>query len=328
MKALPFYFSNLNSINNSLNDSIELKCEYLNEFSKFTTNNFSFLHLNIQSLSKNTFEITEILDLKEFDIVMLSETFLTKSAPTPKHASYNNLRFDRTDRAGGGLLIYLKKQIKIAEVKYLKSIEAIQFSINVNKKKLVFLYCYKAPDFDKNFFIEQLEELLVDIDNRLPIFIVGDLNMDLLKPEANPLYEFIINNSLANFVAAPTRTQVKFFEKTNKAHLSSTLLDVIIANNDLISATKTIKCPFSDHEFVLASLNLPSNNHNTCDFYYARKLDDEKIALISNKFDLIDFSFLNDRDKNVEAKWMLLKENLLSLIDDIAPIHKLKVTPT
>ena len=100
---------------------------------------------------------------------------------------------------------------------------------------------------------------------------------------------------------------------------------MIIANNDLISATKTINCPFSDHEFVLACLNLPSNSYNTCDFYYARKLDDEKLALISNKFDSIDYSFLNDHDKNVDAKWMLLKENLLSLIDDIAPLYKLKV---
>jgi hypothetical protein len=99
----------------------------------------------------------------------------------------------------------------------------------------------------------------------------------------------------------------------------------VIANNDLICATKVIKCPFSDHDFVLVGLNFPSKI-STCDFYYARKLDDAKFQLIWSGFDVLDYSFLFDTAKNVDEKWLILKEHLLKIIDDIAPLQKLKAS--
>ena len=144
---------------------VKPKFDFHREFIDFARNSFSLLHLVFHYyINKNAEDISEILNLKVFDVLMLNETFLSSSNPTPSHPYYYTLRYDRIGRSGGGLLVFIKKQIKITQIKYISSIECIQFSINTNRKNLNFLCCNKAPDFDKNYFIDQLEDLLLESD--------------------------------------------------------------------------------------------------------------------------------------------------------------------
>ena len=284
VQFLPFFKSEIDDVEETKTFPV-WKQNYLNEFKVFCRDNVSLLHLNVQSLFGKIDDLKEILNLSCFDIVCINETFFNNSIPFSFHINckYNFLRYDRVGKSGGGLLVFIKKQYKIFNIKQNSDIECIQYSIMIDKMSLNFISCYKAPDIDNQLFLDKLEEVLLELDNDLPLFIIGDLNMDLLNNKQNDLSSFIINNSLSNFVNAPTRTQIRFFEKENRISCSSTLIDVILGNNDLIENSKVVQCPFSDHDFVLAKLNLKSNV-STCDYFYTRKIDEVKIHQISNQY--------------------------------------------
>jgi hypothetical protein len=58
--------------------------------------------------------------------------------------------------------------------------------------------------------------------------------------------EFLINNCLTNKITQPTRITKK----------TQTLIDVVIENGNFIKETQVIGCPFSDHCFTTAQLNI------------------------------------------------------------------------
>jgi hypothetical protein len=48
-------------------------------------------------------------------------------------------------------------------------------------RQINFLSCYKAPNEHNTDFIDELENFVFSLDMNIPLFIVGDLNMDLLR---------------------------------------------------------------------------------------------------------------------------------------------------
>ena len=107
-----------------------------------------------------------------------------------------------------------------------------------------------------NDFCNDLEDLIYSFKCTDPMIIVGDLNMDLLVKNNNQLEKFIKNNNLCNYVNEPTRNATVYHEKEFKISTSSTLIDVVIHNNDLINNCNVIDCPFSDHRFVMVNLKI------------------------------------------------------------------------
>ena len=79
-----------------------------------------------------------------------------------------------------------------------------------------------------------------------PVFVFGDINNDLLKP--NTKLEQIVNeNKLNQLIDRPTRITKD----------SSTLLDVLITNRTPMIKQFDVKpSPIADHEIVSASINL------------------------------------------------------------------------
>jgi hypothetical protein len=74
-----------------------------------------------------------------------------------------------------------------------------------------FIYSYKPPSDQNEDYIGHLESLLLNhLDPTQPLFIVGDLNMNLLTPTGDELKEFMMNNALRNSVRTATRTATNF----------------------------------------------------------------------------------------------------------------------
>lgn len=77
-------------------------------------------------------------------------------------------------------------------------------------------------------------------------FIIGDFNQDILTSNGDALVQTLENFNFSLFVNNATR-----ISKT-----SSTLLDVLFSNNkSSIQEVDSISCPFSDHNFIVASCN-------------------------------------------------------------------------
>jgi nucleoside diphosphate kinase len=61
-----------------------------------------------------------------------------------------------------------------------------------------------------------------------------------------------------NYVSEYTRVAKRFYNKKNKFMTSKTIIDVVLHNKDLVLSTKVINCPFSDHKYVVATLESKS----------------------------------------------------------------------
>lgn len=59
------------------------------------------------------------------------------------------------------------------------------------------------------FFIDELDNLISQLDSSLPLFIIGDLNIDLKSSKGKKLLRFMTGYNLSNFVDEYTRTAYK-----------------------------------------------------------------------------------------------------------------------
>lgn len=139
---------------------INLSTNHINCFKELKDQNFSVLHLNINSLYLKREEITEILDLKLFDVVFLQETKLNESVPNTffHNSNYQVLRLDR-NKHGGGILIFIRIEYKLLKSIKLDKIEGIYFQLDINGVLNNFISCYKPPNVIEIEFLNVLEFL-------------------------------------------------------------------------------------------------------------------------------------------------------------------------
>ena len=134
--------------------------------------------------------------------------------------------------------------------------ESIYFQLYVDCQLINMLLAYKSPSVNNLEFLEKLENYLLLLDPDIPLFIIGDLNMDLKSIKGFDLAQFLVRNDLKNFINEHTRVSRCFYKEKNKYQTSKTLIDVIIHNQDKVIDTNVIPCPFSDHKFIIAALEI------------------------------------------------------------------------
>jgi hypothetical protein len=303
----------------------QLNSTFIEDFFKFKTEDFCMLHHNIRSLPKSLHEMDIILNTQIFDIVSLNETKLDSSFPAGfyRNPDYVIIRRDK-DRQQGGLLMFIKKEYKIVhydigETNEFK-IDYIYLKIKIKKQIYNFISCYKPPHQNDKIFIDELENLIYSINCNEPLFILGDLNMNIFKKDnfSNiniELSDFINNNILRNYVNKPTR--IATIEKNGIKEQTETLIDVIVHNEDLISDCDVIDCPYSDHCFVVANIKIIKASFEVKSVI-GRKLTQKNLQKLYEDFDSIDFSDLHS-SKTTETKWTIFKDKLLKLINKIMP---------
>ena len=86
----------------------------------------------------------------------------------------------------------------------------------------------------------KLEEFIFLLNPDEPLFIVGDLNMDLKSNKGGELKEFLVDNNLKNFVNDYTRIARTFYKDKKEYIESKTLIDVILHNNDNVKNTSVL----------------------------------------------------------------------------------------
>lgn len=224
---------------------------------------------------------------------------------------------------GGGILVYIRNGYTIIKQKTLDNIEAIYFQIKVKNNVINFISCYKAPNINDIIFLDELEDFIFTLNLDSDLIMLGDLNMNLLEEKEcnNNLLEFLFNNNLKQFVTEPTRICTKYYERLNEYITSTSLIDVIIHNNELIKDVKNIGCPFSDHHFILGELKLIASVASK-EFFFGRNLSIKNTSMITDQLISCDFSELN-KAGDVNERWLILRSLILNIIDTIAPIKKI-----
>ena len=207
-----------------------------------SNNTFSIFHLNINSIFNKLADIHSIISTHKFDFISLNETKLDPSVPDSFYINekYNIIRRDRGVGRGGGIMILVKNSYQIIHSYISDSFEIIHIMIEVSHSSHHFICCYKPPSASDVDFLEYLETLVLSINMNDSIFIIGDLNMDLLSHDGILLSDFMNRLSFRNFCLDPTRIASRTCKISNKISVSSTLLDVIMHNGSIISESRVI----------------------------------------------------------------------------------------
>ena len=312
---------------------------YFDAIKQFATKTkFKFMHLNINSLHSKIDEIDKILKLKKFDIVFINETKFDKHKPIGfyKSSHYDIIRRDRDfnddliGNKGGGIIIFVKKHYK---VKFIKApdMEFIYMNVMVGKQQLNFISAYKPPKTNNFQFLTNLENFFIGQNLSLPLFIVGDLNLDLLKTEKNEYVndrglqqqQLLSNYNLKNYVQGITRIGHYKNQKTGVIRTSESSIDVILHNGDLLCDSTIIGCPYSDHKFVLATINIQPMTKN-CFETLSRNTSKNNMTKILDAISKVDFKFITEF-QDVNTKLMAFSDILLCVLDHIAPLKNIKV---
>ena len=263
------------SMNSTLNSLID---------STFCT----IVHLNVRSLLSSIDQIS--VELNEFDIIALSETFLNDTIDNSDIdiAGYcEPFRMDR-NRHGGGVCIYVKSTLHAERCYEYEDnrMECIWLKITSTNKTFYFACAYRPPN--SNEFWQALSQSIEKVkDNDNPnIFIFGDLNSDISNSRSK-IHEFIETNNLSQVITEPTRIP------------SNSIIDVILTNAPLMIISNGVLDPLcSDHKPIYARLNY--NRHRLP--VYKRLIWD---------FNNTDFDTF--RMKLEETNWENLLTNIVSL---------------
>ena len=198
-------------------------------------NQFSILHLNIRSIANKFDYFKELLNSLDttFKVIGLTETWLNDyNDDSFKLPKYEYIGSNRTNKKGGGVGIYVSKQLQYNIRKDLKTdiediIETIFIEISISTGKNIIVGVIHRPPNNKVEIFQNAVDAIIeknDKENKV-CYIMGDFNIDLLKSEscdyANRFTEQFFTSSFIPLTTKPTRITSQ----------SATLIDNIFTNN-------------------------------------------------------------------------------------------------
>ena len=281
-------------------DTDKIQCDYFlpEEFKKRTQNEtthekFSLIHLNIRSISNkfNSFKnLIEALNIP-FQIIGLTETWLNEN--NMDCFTMNNYEYfgsNRTEKRGGGVGIYVSKQLEykirndltenIEDIIETKFVEVV----NNNGKNLIIGVIYRPPNISFAAFENTMNKILekIDRENKL-CYLMGDFNIDLFKSEScDYTSRFIEQFFTSSFFPLITKA-------TRITDSTETLIDNIFTNN-LENLTDSINgivfSDISDHLPIVhvfkTNIFVKNRNANEDTVTYKREYNENNISAFKN----------------------------------------------
>lgn len=283
-------------------------------FQRNVRNSLNICHLNAQSLPSSIDELQIIFENVNLHIIAISETWLKPYIPT-KNVKINNfilLRHDRAVRRGGGVAIYINKNINFKIIKksdIIYKTEYLFIEIILPLSKILFGVFYKAPTINE---FDVIEEIIIDLTPRYnEVILCGDFNENLLLNNArssNFRHIFdqmsleIINTEATHFQGIPT------------------LLDLFITNNShLVKISSQVSIPgISKHDLLFISYYCDINDLK--DKSYSKRflstIDQVQLNIDAQNMDWNLVFDCNDVDFMTKH----LTTSLLILLDQHAPL--------
>ncbi|KAI4473458.1 hypothetical protein M0804_015335 [Polistes exclamans] len=229
--------------------------------------------INANCLQHNVrrFELFSRIEQYNPDIVLISETKLTKNHYIQSH-DYTVIRTDRPNsKQGGGTEIMIKNNIKHQIIKYPSSEknELLEFTIvqllpSQHLEKKTFIISAYATNSNRKIFIQELNDVLqrLNLHNQNHFFILAG-NLNARRKEWGDSNDNQRGKYLRTWEAESAEKFGASIYTTDEPSLTAgTFLDVCITNIALSSLTannKIITADYdSDHRALLFSAILPS----------------------------------------------------------------------
>ena len=229
-------------------------CDYMsvNNQLMIEDTDLAILQLNIRGLSSKIEKLKKLLDKsfknKRPDILILCETWLSKSSPQVILPGYRKYESRRIHKKGGGVSIYVIDRILSRERPDLQ-IEDATFEhciaeIKLKERKLSVGLLYRVPNTNQLEFLKDYKELVHKLKNTNNEVILGmDHNLDFLKSHLHEntqnFITYNLDNDLFPVITRPTRI----------THSTATLIDNIFLESKLTGqmTSKILIDDISDH---------------------------------------------------------------------------------
>lgn len=278
------------------------------------------VHLNVRSLLPKMDMVRIWIESTDADIVIISETWLTKSITNEdiNVHGYNVFRSDRPKK-GGGVAIYVKSRFGASVVlseSLCKQMEFLALNVEIFKSlSITVVGCYRPPSASREA-LSSLKLLLSRLNYR-ELLMAGDLNWDWLNVVSDEFKSFCDSVSLSQLVNVPTRPNLKNPDK-------STLIDLILTNVPHKFLSMGVFCnDLSDHCVIATSRG---SKIPKCKSQVIRKrnLKNFNEQAYHHDLSLINWGQLGLLP-DVELAWTLFKENFEKIVNKHAPWTKHRV---
>ena len=255
-----------------------------------SNNPVAILSLNCQSISSKFDDILILVEKvyqrnQNIDILCIQESWLGE------HSHYSQYNIDGYDMyyqssvcsSHTGLIIYVRSEYQVKQLNLRNSSvlwESLFLEVTLaDGKNIIIGDIYRAPREEVNIittFIVELSHILTLLNRmKLPVYLCGDYNINLLKMHEKNSYEeffetMLVHSYLPN-ITLPTRL----------TDTSNTLIDNVFANSAKFEAVSGILINnISDHQAIFTIITIPrerviihtnisSNNQTT---YTVKKL--------------------------------------------------------
>jgi len=243
------------------------------------------------------------------DVIVLSETWFSDSV-TSEIDEYKGFHTFRCNRVGGGISIYVKNTYKCNLINSISKIndssEICSVKMKINNKNVKIVAIYRPPDNNVEKFTETMCDIMSSFHTSDHVFLVGDLNIDLIDPNLHEL-EFI--NSCNSFSYSPLVT-----DPTHVSLNKSSCIDHVWYNQMNEFVAGTINLGITDHHFVYSSVDIGSGSK-----LYNKKFRDhssnslqslqEDLLMYANSFEIHCNDNVHQLTQNVLNKFQELYNN-------------------
>lgn len=193
-------------------------------------------------------------------LLLCSETCVTKEINNSELyiVGYNIIRCDSHSRYTGGVIMYIKEDLKYS-IKYNKNIDNIiwYMCIEIKNTSLKGLYSclYRSPSSSIPNFLSTFEEICNETINLSKTnIIIGDFNIDVSKDSlySKRLIDLIHKLGLIQLIDYYTRITER----------SKTIIDLVVTNNSSIKTKCNESAKVSDHESIEIKISRTNMNKN------------------------------------------------------------------
>lgn len=301
-----------------MDDNNELHDVLANVSLKYN-NEFKIAHINAQSLV-DTAHFTEfhyLFNDTKFDVISVSESFLKPNIPDSSIylPGYNSFRIDRTGRACGGVIVYVKDNISCIELcsspsEYTKSPEYIMLELKLKDMKILLVSIYRPPKV--GYMDKVLEDIHAYIFTYKYIFFVGDVNARF----GSGTFE---TENLCDLFSSCNLTCIPF-QNTYHTSTCDSNLDVIASNcHDLLIHHGQQPAPcFSNHDLLFGVYSLATPKYVPRQFVFRdfKHFNFDVFVEDAEKIQWQDMFRMN----NINDKVTFFTHQILALYDKHAPL--------
>ena len=227
--------------------------EDLKECFANTKNYLKVAHINVNGLMclSRIQDIKVLIEATQIDILGITETKLSSKIGDEdiEIEGYKTFRRDRSRNDGGGCLMYYKENLDVTGIELHAEgkgeAETIWADLKMHSQNIAIAVMYRPPD-DRGFYQEFERQVEIVREKRNHLFIMGDLNSDLVKKkdgDGKKLKSAMSGYNLKNVIKKATRV----------TETTETLIDVILVNNEeKIMKSGVMDTGIADHRMIYA----------------------------------------------------------------------------